>query len=185
MFMAQRAFTMRPSSLLPLATFALTALLGSPPAQAAPAEVAPVGTPFSLVGSTFNGQGFDLAKQKGRVVMVFYWSTRCAVCRDKLPELRANLLGWKDKPFELVTVSVDRLEADWRQYEQIQFSTQAAASRRSVALWSGSQGFRHGLGAAPMKLPLTLVIDAEGKVRQRVEGRMAPEAWDLVADLLP
>jgi hypothetical protein len=72
MFMAQRAFTMRLSSLLPLATFALTALLVSPLAQAAPAEVAPVGAPFSLVGSTFNGQGFDLAKQKGRVVMVFY-----------------------------------------------------------------------------------------------------------------
>ncbi|WP_374658901.1 TlpA family protein disulfide reductase [Inhella sp.] len=146
------------------------------PAQAPP--------PFVLQGPIATGQVFDLARQRGRVVMVFYWATSCAVCRDKLPELRQNMLGWKDKPFDLVTVSVDGKEADWRAYEQLQAVTQPAAAQRVTSLWAGARGFRHSLGATP-KLPLTLVIDAQGQVRQRVEGRMAPELWDEVAELLP
>lgn len=154
----------------------LTALLFSPVHAA---------EPYDLRGMGATGQPFELAKQRGRVVMVFYWSTGCAVCRDKLPELRQNLLGWKDKPFDLVTVSLDPKEADWRAYEQLQAATQPAAAQRVISLWAGAPGFRHGLGKAQPKLPLTLVIDAQGQVRQRVEGRMAFELWDAVADLLP
>jgi glutathione peroxidase-family protein len=32
---------------------------------------------------------------------------------------------------------------------------------------------------------LTLLVNAQGKVVARFEGRLAPEAWDGVADLLP
>lgn len=168
-----------------LVTATLVVLAALAPVHANPSVSTAREAPFALSGPAANGQRFDLAQKKGRVVMVFYWSTGCAVCRTKLPELRANLLGWKDKPFDLVTVSVDRSEADWRSYEQLQATTQAAAAQRGIALWSGAPDFRHSLGSAALKLPLTLVIDADGKVKQRVEGRMAPEAWDLVADLLP
>ena len=140
---------------------------------------------FSLQGQAANGQAFDLARQRGRVVMLVYWDTGCAVCRSKLPELRRNLLGWKDKAFDLVTISLDRREADWRQYEQLQTATQSEAAQRGVALWAGAPGFRHSLADKPARLPLTLVIDTDGRVRQRYEGRVAPEAWDLVAELLP
>jgi peroxiredoxin len=141
--------------------------------------------PPVLQGMGVTGQSFDLAKQRGRVVMVFYWSTGCAVCRDKMPEMRQNLLGWKDKPFDLVMVSLDRKEADWRAFEQVQAATQMEASKRVISLWAGSTGFKHSLAGASPKLPLTLVIDTKGMVRQRVEGRMAPELWDEVAELLP
>jgi hypothetical protein len=40
------------------------------------------------------------------------------------------------------------------------------------------------VGALPGKLPVTLLLDAKGKVVSRYEGRMAPEAWDGVAELL-
>jgi hypothetical protein len=37
---------------------------------------------------------------------------------------------------------------------------------------------------APTKLPVTLLVDAKGQVVARYEGRLAPEVWDSVADLL-
>ena len=37
----------------------------------------------------------------------------------------------------------------------------------------------------PTKLPLPLLVNAQGQVLARYEGRLAPEAWDAVADLLP
>jgi hypothetical protein len=84
-----------------------------------------------------------------------------------------------------VTVSVDRREADWRQYEQVKALTQAAAAQRGVAMWAGAPNFQHSLRDLPTKLPLTLVLDAKGVERYRVEGRVPPEVWDNVAELLP
>lgn len=131
-------------------------------------------TVLALQGSTLDGTVFDMARLKGKVVMVFFWSTRCAVCLSHMPELRDNLGGWRGKPFELVTVNVDADPVDWRAYEQIVAKTH---SMRPLALWSPA--------AVAPSLPLTLVLDAQGRVVARHEGRIAPEAWDAVADLLP
>lgn len=113
---------------------------------------------------------------QGKVSVVFVWSTACAVCRSALPELRANAAGWKDKPFALVTLNVDSQTADWMAYESLVART-AMPPPNLMSLWLGAN-------AAPQRLPLTLVVDAQGKVRARFEGRMAPEAWDGVAELL-
>lgn len=139
-----------------------------------------------LQGRSADGRAFDLQRQVGRVVMVHYWASDCAPCRTQLPELRANLRGWKDKPFDLVSVSLDAKEADWRQFEQLQATTQPDAAMRGLSLWRGGKDTRDELiKERPKKLPLTLVIDTQGKVVQRYEGRVPAEAWDAVAELLP
>jgi cytochrome oxidase Cu insertion factor (SCO1/SenC/PrrC family) len=43
-----------------------------------------------------NGEKFTEDRIRGKVAIVFYWSTSCAVCRDSLPELRMNLNGWRE-----------------------------------------------------------------------------------------
>ena len=62
----------------------------------------------AVAGTTFDGKPFQLSSLKGKVVLVMFWSTDCAVCRDKMPELRQNYQGWAGKPFEMVLVSTDR-----------------------------------------------------------------------------
>lgn len=146
-------------------------------AGSVPAQTAPLGAqPFVVAGAAPNGTAFDPARLKGKVVMVFFWSTQCGVCLSHMPELRANLGGWKGKPFELVTVNVDANRTDWLSYEKISTQTQTQ-SQQPIALWSGK--------AVSPKLPLTLVLNAKGQVMARIEGRIAPEAWDSVAELLP
>ena len=129
---------------------------------------------LAVSATTLEGGKFDATALKGKVVMVYYWSTGCAVCRSHLAELRTNLAGWKNKPFALVTVNVDPDAAQWRAYEYIATQTQ---SLRPISLWEpkGAMG----------KLPITLVTDASGVVKYRYEGRIAPESWDSVAELLP
>lgn len=125
-----------------------------------------------------NGEKFTEDRIRGKVAIVFYWSTSCAVCRDSLPELRKNLSGWREKPFALVTVNVDKTASDWQAYERIQSQTQAPTKGQiALRLDEGKP--------TPIKLPLTLLVDAKGKVVARYEGRLAPEAWDGVADLMP
>ena len=125
-----------------------------------------------------NGQRFSTQALDGTVTVAFFWNTDCAVCRDSLPELRANLNGWKNKPFSLLLVNLDRKASDWQTYEKLVGQTQMNAKgllsvRMEEELPAGT------------RLPLTLLIDSKGRVLQRFEGRLAPEVWDGVADLLP
>ena len=157
----------------------LIALLACCAPALAPAQTAQTApTLLNLNATGSNGEKFSADRIRGKVAIVFYWSTSCAVCRDSLPELRTNLNGWRDKPFALVTVNVDKKAEDWLAYEKIQGKTQMP--------FKGLIAVRQDEGkAVPMKLPLTLLVDAKGKVVARYEGRLAPEAWDGVADLMP
>lgn len=160
------------------------ALLLALGAQAQSPAASAAGAPMNLRGAEFDGSAFDLARLRGRAVMVFYWGTDCSVCLNKWPELRANAQGWRQKPFTLVSVNVDRTPDAWRDYERLVASTQGR-SGGIVRLWAGDPGFSDSLGERPKRLPVTLVIDRQGKIVSRIEGRIAPEAWDEVADLLP
>lgn len=145
-------------------------------AQTAPAK--PGAVMLDLKAFGINGEPFTQDRIRGKAAIIFYWSTSCAVCRDSLPELRTNLNGWRDKPFALVTVNVDKNAADWLAYERIQTQTQMPP-KSLIAVRKDDDK------SAPLKLPLTLLVDAKGKVVARYEGRLAPEAWDGVADLIP
>lgn len=138
------------------------------------AQLAVPAKPYIITGAAPDGTQFDASVLKGKVSMVFYWSTACAVCRSHLPELRDNLTGWKDKPFSLVLVNVDKNMADWKAYEKV---ANQMKSMRPISVWAGTQ--------SAIKLPLTLVLDTSGRVVARYEGRIAPEAWDSVAEMLP
>lgn len=144
--------------------------IGSAQAQQAP-------TPLQIQATNPQGERFRAQELKGKVAVVFYWSTTCAVCRDSLPEMRANLAGWKSKPFALVTVNVDRRKDDWLAYENLVNVTQMPG-KSLISLRQDDAV------PAPVKLPLTLLVDAKGNVMARYAGRVAPEVWDAVADLM-
>ena len=152
-------------------------LLAAPLAQAQAPSLAPV-----IEGRTLEGEPFRLAGLKGKVVLVMFWSTSCAVCRDKMPELRQNYEGWKGKPFELVLVSTDRRLQDLQAYEQI-ISRTVPVQQRFVQLWAGEAGYRDTLTAGP-QLPAAFLFDKSGRLVERWQGRIPAEAWDRIAELL-
>lgn len=138
---------------------------------------------LQLEGQTLDGEAFSLTQHKGKVVMLFFWSTDCVPCVQRMPELRANALGWRDKPFELVTISLDRSRKPAVDY--LKTLRTVEGSRGSIVpLWQGD------IEAAPSwvrsaKPPYTVVLDVNGRVTSRFMGRVAPEAWDDVASLIP
>lgn len=166
---------MRPLIAPLVALSAALALLGaSPPLQA---------QPLQLSGPTLDGGKFDLQSLRGRVVMLFFWNTDCVPCVQRMPELRANAMGWRGKPFTLVLISTDRD----RQAALGYVRTLRQVDKQAVdtpLLWAGEQRLGGGL-TVPPSVPLTLVLDTRGEVVARHVGRIAPEAWDDVAGLLP
>ncbi len=153
---------------------------------AAPAKPASAATPVvnvaQIEGKTIDGNPFRLSTLKGKVVLVMYWSTGCAVCRDKMPELRSNYEGWMGKPFELVAISTDSRVQDLLDYERI-ISRTVPIKQRFVQLWSGENDYKDNLGKHT-QLPAAYLIDKTGKIVERYKGRIPAEAWDKIADLL-
>jgi peroxiredoxin len=135
-----------------------------------------------LEGRSADGQSLSLAKLRGQVVLVFFWSTGCAVCRDKMGELRANVAGWKGQPFTLLGVNMDNRIKDLRDYERLVELT-TPADQRLVSIWSGGPEFRNTLGA-PEHLPSAALINKQGQLVQRYSGRIPAQAWDDIAALL-
>lgn len=144
---------------------------------------APAGTALpALQGTTAEGQPLQLAAFQGRVVLVFYWATGCPVCRDKMKELRANLLGWRSQPFTLMGVNMDAQRQDWLDYERLVAQT-TPAPQRFASVWAGGSDFSDTMGR-PLQLPSARLIDKRGQLVEAYQGRIPVEAWDRIADVL-
>ena len=171
------------AALLAVTCFTLAApLLAQTPAAAAVQATSPTAAPAALRGTTLDGQTFDLARLRDKVVLLVFWSTECAVCRDKMPELRANVKGWQGQPFEVIGVSTDRDRRALMSYQQL-VNISIPASQRFTTLWRGEAGHQDSFGNAGV-LPAAFLIDKQGKVVESYHGRIPPETWDRIAELL-
>src|ERR1700742_3004643 len=62
-----------------------------------------VGQPApALVVQELNGQQFDLAAERGKVVMVNFWATWCPPCRKEMPMLNDFYQRYHSEGLELI-----------------------------------------------------------------------------------
>ena len=82
----------------------LTALAGAPLLAGAASDV---GDPAKLEAVLINGQKVNLDQWKGKVVMVNFWATWCAVCQTEMPGWQKFYEANRAKGFEMIALSVD------------------------------------------------------------------------------
>ena len=133
-----------------------TALLSSSGAFAA----AEIGQPApGLVVKQLDGQTFDLAAQRGNVVVINFWATWCSPCREEMPALDAVYRHYHDKGLVIIGLSADRL------HERSYVAKTMQSYRYPAAMMRDAE--TNGFGS-PSELPTTYVVDRDGIVRARL-----------------
>jgi thiol-disulfide isomerase/thioredoxin len=64
--------------------------------------------PLDLKYNAVDGTVVDLAKMRGKVVLVDFWATWCPPCRGEVPNVVAAYKKYHDQGFEVVGVSLDQ-----------------------------------------------------------------------------
>ena len=135
----------------------------------------------ALAGTTVDGQPYDLADDKGKVLVVNVWGSWCPPCRKEAPELvRAHeRLTGEGRDSEVAFVGIDTRDPSRAAAKAYQ--RKFSVPYPSVYDPSGTLllGFADSL--PPSAIPSTLVIDEQGRVAARVLGGItAATLEDLV-----
>lgn len=91
--------------LLVAVTTVVVVIIARPPGGEARAGVGDPAPP--IVGTTLDGEAFDLASLRGRPVVVNFWGPSCVPCRDEFPLLAAKLAEHAPDGLAIVGVLTD------------------------------------------------------------------------------
>lgn len=135
------------------ALFVLMLLLFTAGLAHAVGEAAPN---FSL--KDLNGKNYRLADYKGQVVVLSFWMTWCAPCKQEMPFLKQFAETYKDKGLQIWSITADS-PSDMPKVRSI---TQHYKLTHPVLLDQDSRV--NGMLNPRSDYPLTIVIDKAGKI---------------------
>ena len=129
-----------------------------------------------------HGRSFKLSDFKGKVVLLNFWATWCPPCRKEIPQLIKLQRNYRKAGLQIIGIT----------YPPEKLSSVRAFAKRSQAnypLVLGSERTKASFTSSDV-LPLTVVIDRVGNVREVIEGILLPEEIDekikpLLAESIP
>ncbi len=70
--------------------------------------------PFTV--TTLDGKKLSMDDLQGKVVLLDFWATWCAPCREALPHMQQVAKKFKDEPLVILSVSLDSNEQAWKEF---------------------------------------------------------------------
>ncbi|MGF7077074.1 AhpC/TSA family protein [Mucilaginibacter rubeus] len=104
------------------------------------------------------GKRLSLADYKGKIVLVDFWASWCSPCRQEIPNLLSQYKMYKDKGFEILSVSLDNSRDKWLKALQQEGMTWPQVSDLNGN--NNSVARLYGVSA----IPATFLVDRDGKL---------------------
>jgi thiol-disulfide isomerase/thioredoxin len=125
------------------------------------------------------GQEQRLDQWRGKVVIVNFWATWCAPCREEMPEFIKAQNEWGAKGLQFVGIAVDSV-AKVREFEK-----EIGLNYPTLVGGAGAMDLSKVLGNEYMALPFSVVIDRKGGIAYTQLGVLKPaKLQELVKQLL-
>lgn len=108
-----------------------------------------------------DGEVMKLSDYRGKVVLLDFWASWCGPCRRENPNVVRLYEKYKDKGFEVFSVSLDRTKDAWVQaIEKDQLAWDGHVS--DLKFWQSEAAKDYGVSS----IPTTVLIDRDGKIIQ-------------------
>ena len=106
------------------------------------------------------GERFELSAQRGHPVLIDFWATWCGPCKESLPLIDQVHTQLQPRGLRTIAIEIEGAEAKAKQF--------AAALGLKLPIGSdpGTVSARYGI----TQIPVTVLIDSEGQVRQIFRG---------------
>ncbi|HVF30782.1 MAG TPA: TlpA disulfide reductase family protein [Pyrinomonadaceae bacterium] len=134
-----------------------------------PGEAAPA---FS--GQSLDGTTYDLERLKGKVVVLTFWTTRCAVCHSEIPNLNRVVDRYRGKDVVFLAVTMDNETKVNPYIKKNPFHFHILPNSFGVML---KYADRDRSGNLNMGFPAHFLIKKDGTIALRTDG------WDKAANL--
>jgi len=115
----------------------------------------------ALALNDLTGRRVDLRDLRGRVVLVNFWATWCEPCRDEMPSIQRLRDKLKGRPFEVLLVNFGEGAAKIGPFLTklgVSLPVLLDPEKDAAAAWKAGG------------LPMTFLVDAQGKVRYSALG---------------
>lgn len=144
--------------------------------------------PVDLKFVAVDGQEFDLAKLRGKVVIVDFWATWCGPCLQELPNTKAAYAAYKPFGVEMVGISFDQAPKEGAQRNPADRTREQfiEATKKLGMTWPqyyDGKGRKNEIGQrfGVDSIPRVWIVNQEGfMVTQHATGRTI---WELLAKL--
>jgi thiol-disulfide isomerase/thioredoxin len=110
---------------------------------------------------TLDGQEMTLSKLKGKVVLLDFWATWCAPCREAIPHLINLQKTYQEKGVEVIGMNVDKGDV-----ETVRRFVKSMDIPYPITLTPEEVSRNYGVTG----LPTTILIDKQGRIRQKLMG---------------
>ncbi len=126
-----------------------------------------------------SGQPQPMAQWRGKVLVVNFWATWCAPCREEMPDFVRAQNEYGAKGLQIVGIAVDN--ADKVQ----QFSKELGLNYPALIGGYGAMDLSREMGNSLVALPFTLVLDRQGKLAYTHLGPVKADKFrDVITKLL-
>jgi thiol-disulfide isomerase/thioredoxin len=123
-----------------------------------------------LTMKTLQGRKFKLSDYRGKVVLLNFWATWCPPCGAEMPDLIKMQREYGSKGLQVIGITYPPQEA-----AEVRRFIRKLKVNYPIAL--GTQETK-ALFAQTEVLPLTVVIDRQGNVRELIEGILLPQEFE-------
>ena len=118
-----------------------------------------------------DGRTVRLSEMRGQIVLLNFWATWCGPCRAEIPEFNAMQREHGAQGLKIVGVSSSDTPDDVKKFQN------EIKQEYTITLASTDVPTKFGNGPG---LPITIVIDREGRIRQRIVGGTVRDALEAV-----